>query len=511
MPQASPLRAVVADSEDRPAAQQDARQRIRTFDVFDTLIARRCIEPTRIHAIMSELTGIAHFAQARAHAEARVTGQPYTLDDIYVQLADILALDPARAFALKTLEAKLELENVMPIAEHMAEVRDGDVLISDMYLGDSFIRGMLDKAGLTKRVALVVTADGKRCGRIWPEVVSTFDVEAHTGDHPQSDHLVPMQFGLATRLTTVNHPTVVEKTFCDIGLRDLAMLCREGRLTTTHPDTSLRALQVIQANHNFPILVLASIALARRAQALGMRRILFSSRDCNLWLHVFAAVSEAMGLSFESDYFYTSRLTRTQPSHDYLAYARERLDPQSLVVDICGTGWSLAHLFQTLGLTDRHVFFLQKMPSLEIYETLGATPATCTFHSVLDETAQGCRNDLVEMANYADHGMVTDVRMFRGKAVPVFSTAPKSTSFEAAVTVQRATLLHVVEILRAHGLRETLTLDDPSLTMLSTALVQGLSQQQSLYGVFSIEHALEDSATMKALGCQRPAATATPA
>jgi hypothetical protein len=72
------------------------RPLVSTFDVFDTLIARRCIEPLRIFEIVAELSGLANFFTARRIAEAQVP-EPRTLDKIYVALAKILDLDEPAA------------------------------------------------------------------------------------------------------------------------------------------------------------------------------------------------------------------------------------------------------------------------------------------------------------------------------------------------------------------------------------------------------------------------------
>ena len=61
---------------------------MRTFDIFDTLIARRCIDPALVFEIVERKVGRPGFARARRQAEKVVSERDYTLDDIYAELAN---------------------------------------------------------------------------------------------------------------------------------------------------------------------------------------------------------------------------------------------------------------------------------------------------------------------------------------------------------------------------------------------------------------------------------------
>lgn len=52
---------------------------------------------------------------------------------------------------LKKLEYDIEFEQSIPITENIRKVTAGDVLFSDIYLPENFIRRLLDKAGLKQR------------------------------------------------------------------------------------------------------------------------------------------------------------------------------------------------------------------------------------------------------------------------------------------------------------------------------------------------------------------------
>jgi predicted HAD superfamily hydrolase len=75
---------------------------------------------------------------------------------------------------LKSAEITIEMDAVVPIAENTDLVDNGGLLLSDMYLGEAVICQLLERAGLTKRVELVVTSDGKHFRQNMAEQIATF-------------------------------------------------------------------------------------------------------------------------------------------------------------------------------------------------------------------------------------------------------------------------------------------------------------------------------------------------
>ena len=136
---------------------------LRTWDIFDTLIARRCIFPQAVFKIVEQISKIANFAQVRVVAERIVSsrGQNCMLDLIYEELQRITHAPKNVCDALKKLECDVELDQSIPITENLQQVRAGDILISDMYLPEDFVRRLLAKAGLIEPVEIVITSGGK--------------------------------------------------------------------------------------------------------------------------------------------------------------------------------------------------------------------------------------------------------------------------------------------------------------------------------------------------------------
>jgi hypothetical protein len=190
-----------------------------------------------------------------------------------------------------------------------------------------------------------------------------------------------------------------------------------------------------------------------------------------------------------------------QPSSSYMAYAKRLISEDALVVDLCGTGWSLANFAATLGLSNLPVFFLHKLPTAPAYEALASTPQTCQFHTLISPSETGVENTVLEMSNYATHGMVEDVRMLQDFAIPVFASDSRSPETLAIVQAQQECFGTAVQLMERYDLHEVFALDDASLVAVTAALYGMLSQQTELRSIYGRSHTAEETGVRCALGC----------
>ena len=475
-----------------------SRRNVRSFDIFDTLIARNCIDPHRIFERVERLTQNAGFVADRLSAEQRISSRAYNLDDIYDELAKIRGWSKAERDAALAAEIDAELDAVIPIAENLAHVRDGDVAVSDMYLPEHVIRSLLKKAGLSKEIGVVVSSHGKRSGEIWPFLLANYQIEQHLGDNHVADVQSPQRFGIASRHTSVSSPDYVESWLLNFGLRDLAQIIRHGRLSSWHANPTVRQLQSIQISFNFPILLLSSILLSRFVAAGNMQNVLFCSRDCNLWLDIFRVVRKRMSVQANEHYFYTSRQARMKSSHSYLRYAAELLQGSGVVVDICGTGWSLSHMLSKMG-SQVPLFFLHQLPRREDYEKIRPTPEGISVHSVVEAGTAGVANNFLEMSNYADHPQIEDVRYILNTPHPVFIPERRSESTLSMVREQRGSFHRMVALCESEGLAETLTVPDDALRAIVRELYKSLCGQKMLSAIYESMHMEEETDQMRLL------------
>ena len=275
-------------------------------------------------------------------------------------------------------------------------------------------------------------------------------------------------------------------------------IVRQARLSSWDDDPTMRQLQLIQSRFNVPILVLSSILLARFVAANRIDNVLFCSRDCNLWLDLFALVKTQMGISANEQYFYTSRQARMKASPSYRRYATEMLQGNAMVVDICGTGWSLSHLMQTVGRS-APIFFIHQLPKIDDYEKMRPTPEGIPVHSLVEGDFAGNGNVHVEMCNYANHPQVVDVAYIRNSPHPVFAPELRSPGMLAMIREQRAIFRQTLALCETRGLGDALMMSDDKLHGLIGELYKSLCEQKALPVIFDAMHAADEADQMRQL------------
>lgn len=327
------------------------RRIVRSWDVFDTLIARRCGHHEGIFDLMGAVLGPG-FMPARIQAEltARKSAREITIQDIYDQLRIALGWSKEDSQRALDLELQIELDNVIPVAENLARVRDGDIAVSDMYLSRETIHCLLRAAGLDKDITVFVSNSGKGDGSMWKELKKQFFILRHTGDNPHSDFLRPWRHGIPARLNEASAETTWERILRCNGAPALSAFVREMRLRCADKDPETRATRMAQVEGNVPMLLFASAALARWCDAQRITQALMCSRDCVLWARLAEKLVRHSGSQLVVEYFLISRVAALTSSDNYLAYARQRIRPDSIVVDLSMTGTSLAGLADRLGL-----------------------------------------------------------------------------------------------------------------------------------------------------------------
>lgn len=492
---------------------------MRTFDIFDTLIARRCIDPALVFEIVERKVGRPGFARARRQAEKVVSERDYTLDDIYAELARSGFCSQEEAKALSEAEIDTELAQVIPIRENMDQVRDGDMLITDMYLPLRVIKALLAKAGFKRKVGILLSSHGKRNGKVWRDRTLLPDTSLHMGDNWRSDIANARAAGFRAMHTTLSAPTQAERALMGHGYVQLARLVREARLTlcgtqgdaATGGQTSRDRIRLLQVQYNLPMLVIISHYIAGEVIAKGYRNVLFSSRDCLFLKDVYEALAGDTCRA-RSHYFYTSRVSRLNASEDYLAYFRSIACDRSLVVDLCGTGWSLQQLYRHAGFApDTFMFhFLGNRLATRLrYRAIARSQGTLAVGSLINGLSSlWIDQSLLEMANYNGMGMTLDVR--KGARAqdgsdtmyPVFEDPDFSEAAQADIEVICQSVQHFVDLLRGSD-REALRAEMGAhakqrrsiLFLLYRALVR---EAQALTGLIAY-HGEQDSRTVERL------------
>lgn len=325
---------------------------LKTWDIFDTLIARRCVFPQSIFQIVEQVSKVGGFVQARIAAERNVSmrGKGYSFDDIYDELQRITNAPKNICDNLKKLEYDIEFEQSIPITENICQVKAGDVLISDMYLPENFIRRLLDKAGLLAPVEIVITNNGKSSGRIWKQLADQKEFVFHIGDNQNADIRNPRLVGFESALTILSNPTSIEQYLLQKDFNFGAYL-REIRLRNPFSEEIKRIYwQLFTINIGILILLVQQIDSLQKKY--GFEYLVFAGRDTYYLRLLYEKYKRERGETpTPNDYLYYSRkLVRNSGKEMAKYFAAKINNRKALIMDLYGTGAHLNNLRENFGL-----------------------------------------------------------------------------------------------------------------------------------------------------------------
>ena len=295
-----------------------------SWDCFDTLVTRARFDPLSVFDWMGEQYNLANFTQRRKAAESRA---PNTLFSIYEELAkDFQWTEGAKEY-YKQKEIEAELKHCLPIEENLKKVKDGDLIVSDMYLPREAIEAILRKNGMNKAVSFHVSTGGKSSGTIWPHLPS---IDLHVGDNFHSDVSSPRSHGInALHYTNMNF-SLHEQA---VG-GELALLMRVVRLANPYPpDTDFHRLWFEQAQLNVPALVLAAASLPKKNLA-------FVWRDC---VHLQRIHEQLHGT--HNVQFHCSRIAMASGGEQWKKYV-ENVAKGKIIIDLQGSGRSVVQYWR---------------------------------------------------------------------------------------------------------------------------------------------------------------------
>ena len=313
-----------------------------SFDVFDTVIARRAVEPDgvffRVRHRIEQESGFsdhltANFPRLRAEAESNVRENrrkhpahqetldfEITFDEIYARLADLHNLDDRQVARLQQWELDAELADVVPIPKTIARIRDlvdaGEtvVLISDQYLPVAFVRRLLETADpLLAELPLYLSNDRGRLQKstkqlylnVFQDQDWTYGRWEHTGDNERADIKRAGELGIRTK--QVRTPTFLpfeRRLVTAVPTYDARLVAGAMRAARTSGLTKLERFA-----HSVVALYLAPYVgwAIDDALARGYRTLYFISRDGHHMKSIADAIIAERGLEMRTKYIYGSR------------------------------------------------------------------------------------------------------------------------------------------------------------------------------------------------------------
>lgn len=357
---------------------------MRSWDFFDTLFGRSCGEPWRLF----DLVGGEEYRRVRQAAEL---ASDKTWNGIFDRLRQITGWSAARVADLQAREEATEIACGFPIAENVAELRPGHRIVSDTYFGEAQVRRLASRIGLPEDLEVHVSWDDKWTGRYWRSEAAR-EITLHVGDNARSDHAQAIAAGVQARRYAGGAWTKEEKFLDRAGLWEVAGAARAARLQNPHARGTAAAAWWDGASvANVPFLLIAAALVRRYAEAAGLRRVYFVSRDSILLGRAYAA----MYPKAETGTFHASRETFRRPSPGFLTYVK-RLAADTLFVDLHGTGKTMRQFADSAGLPLAYLFVCGQR------RLRGFAPHLATLQGIGTGTA-------VEVMNYHTEGRVLDV------------------------------------------------------------------------------------------------------
>lgn len=363
------------------ALQSSASTQV-TLDVFETLLIRSVSPHLEIfdrvgrEAARRSLIRCSPYAFARtreaANRRARFChGDSMTFDDIYAEITPALSLSPTVAAQIMALELEEEAKSLRAAESARALVADarsagrGIAFVSDMYLPAPFIREQLERHGFWQPGdRLYVSHEHgceKRSGRLFEVVAAAEGVSVsrirHVGNDLAADLLGPRRAGATGQLVAAGNPNRYERALeayrhdTDGKTALMSGASRLARTSVTARSGTEQAMIDVAAGVVAPLLTSFVLWLLREAEARGLKRLYFLSRDAEIMLQIARQIAAKLGSKIELRYLYASRLAwnsavSSPENNPHVWYS---------VIYQSGTGFTNAELLERAGLSAREI------------------------------------------------------------------------------------------------------------------------------------------------------------
>jgi hypothetical protein len=360
---------------------------MNSFDVFDTLLARRYITSDPIWQHIETEFSLPNFMHKRKAAD---TGSRslYEIYDALVAQGDIPVELRNR---LIQREIELEISIAIPVQKNLDRVQHGDILISDMYLPASAILQLVRSVGLDKQVTLYQSNGDKSNGSVWPKF-KTIKPGFHLGDNHRSDYVSPTNAG-------------INGEWFNPGLCNIALLAREIRLKNNFQDSRYFDLA---NNINLPLLFILCELLNRHTD----KNIVFLGRDSQQIHRLYNAY---YGVSY---YLPFSRMVAYNQPADALSYLKTHAPESALFFDLSSTGGTWEKLQGNIDIT-------VAVYSDETYYTPNRPELPAGFRWITKNSEIGATNLMLEVMNCGDHGHLNRIDVQDGKLMQAHFGEPE--------------------------------------------------------------------------------------
>lgn len=315
-----------------------------SFDIFDTLIIRKCMLPTDIFMMAEKelkRIGIASdgFAAARREAEIEIEDNHPDINGIYECLKEKMNWSSIESNTAKECELSLEIKNCVPrefmrsVYLKALEMGKKVILVSDMYLPLEEMKKILKKCGIEGYDRLYISCEenaDKNSGKLFKKIIDDGYTDIlHIGDNAVSDGRSAEACGIQSFTIWSPYELLVQSSLRDIMAYadSLERRCIIGYLQNKLFDNPFllgrdKGMVNIGDNYTAGYIFLAPIVrcflsfLADTLKKQRMDRVLFCARDGYVIWKLYQRMLETkMGEGLPKGlYFKTSRRAITVAS-----------------------------------------------------------------------------------------------------------------------------------------------------------------------------------------------------
>lgn len=303
-----------------------------SFDLFDTLIMRRVLEPVDIFDLVEENIRhkgikISNFKKKRRTAEIKANGG--NIYHIYSALEKILGIDKSTSQIIMEEELTCEKKCLIP-RKSMVDIMNYAIkqgkkvnIISDMYLTSDILESLLKDIGISGYDKLYISCEygvGKGNGIFEIYHRDVGDVRClHIGDNMQADIMMPQRYGInsyevKSAYEMIKISSLRKLLICSRNIDNnivLGIILSEifndpFALHHTSGIVPIKTAEIFAKLFIMPVVLIYMQTLIKLVQKNRYEVILFTARDCYLFKKIYdACFLNQIGIP--GVYFLTSR------------------------------------------------------------------------------------------------------------------------------------------------------------------------------------------------------------
>ena len=314
--------------------------KLASFDIFDTCLIRKCGESCNVFWLLSKRLYPSNSAKQECYLHWRLEAEEIaiqTTNDDFVTIDDIYNTFPCERFGiissenLKNAEIALE-EELLVVNKEIKDLinskrQDGYSIafISDMYLGEEFLKCVLIKFGVFQNGDKLYVSCEKKASKIKSDLYRLVksdlnpSIWEHYGDNKTSDYAIAKRLGIKS--TLVNYwwskpeKAILQANKENINKYEISILVGFLRYARLCNDSKKAGYSILSADFVVPIYTAYIIDILTKAKEEHIERLYFLARDGWI-LKQIADMFSDLYKNIDNRYLYVSRKSMYLPSLD---------------------------------------------------------------------------------------------------------------------------------------------------------------------------------------------------